>query len=1186
MSDQVLKHLQEVVLRLDLDDAYKLWEALNKAKKIDKKDLHQLAIKILKRNLLSAHHGLLSWVIQKTNDRTTKEVIELVSEIAKYPLEDRTKSLLAKWLKKEAIKNNETAKEIYWKLESDDNVSVQEIESLKPNKEQCLGILTRYLGKSKKEKLSASMLETVYHLCLNDEEFLRKAIEICDKDQLDNFLSARAVFQAHSYPNLIDIFQEGIDRIADPERKIYLNTILLSAKLIKNPSKELAIEFIKQINNLWSDLNLEKWKEELDDWKEIQKLLGKPKNSHQSQLVKNPLYDIFFMFINNNFTKTPKSIYFEPDVIQEFIKMLSNCGNNLSFLQISLLKMLIQSLRRDRMELNLTVIDEKNGSGFEDSSERGMSHPPEEESSIDKSIFLSRTVKFNSIQSRSNFYEDAAHALYKFILFDVVIFKGHYFVGKDNPCAILLKENDAKFINELLIQMTHLTAEHYPTMNPPRNLCIKHLSMFALQHSRFDLLIQDSYAAFLCMSPSIDGFHTMPNDNIDIAINNAIQFLASTTHSENHKLIQMILSEAIPKYLVNKPESLRKSNLAYVQCILGSIPSEGLSYLFHHLFNHVTNIDSLTDCFAEHNEQLLQLELIQTIVEEIVRKKPIYLSKLIDYLNANVINKLSKTYRKFPEAFEKLLSLLINACNEESMLGLSKSREKLLILLQCHPYVSLDFIVNSEIDQEFKHSAGNCVKINQELQSLKDDKKSLLYHRNTFLQKDCDYSVQELCSRHLWCHVSTEVFTESGFYTNEVGEQWLNAVRNEFILCLVIASEHPSYGALIINLLSTFEKVMQVIRIISEHDTKHANYANDWLQNFLTKLGTQLKHKKSQWYVTLLLEKIGKNMCKNLLPSLVFYEEFFDTFDPTRQERSCIHGYYALIGNGCHDQVEIVGKAIRHCKDLVNTIRFMPDESDEIYDHRSIFAEKSSTFPDEMEFLYLVGFEGLLHKYEENIKKEAEGKLSKGRSHELFINSIKEFRSHTDPQLVHCQDKNKLLPKTLFVKIKNDLNLLKDTNVFNAIMELLADMMTVLPTIPSGDNSVLPEIQTRFLMFAIFHGPYKPGESNKFLSNLYNKYRYEISTFDVSQWDYTEFVRLSLKWILLENPLEPSKFGSTMQKRLMANGGHFRKLFISATEEIKADLRWFKELRPEYTKWYDLWLKKIKDAYKSVNLLK
>ena len=51
------------------------------------------------------------------------------------------------------------------------------------------------------------------------------------------------------------------------------------------------------------------------------------------------------------------------------------------------------------MGINLAVLEEKNGSDFEDSFERGIQHTPEEESSIDEPIFPSRTVKVIAMRS-------------------------------------------------------------------------------------------------------------------------------------------------------------------------------------------------------------------------------------------------------------------------------------------------------------------------------------------------------------------------------------------------------------------------------------------------------------------------------------------------------------------------------------------------------------------------------------------------------------------------------------------------------------------------------------------------------------------------------------------------------------------------------------------------------------------
>ena len=54
---------------------------------------------------------------------------------------------------------------------------------------------------------------------------------------------------------------------------------------------------------------------------------------------------------------------------------------------------------RDRIEITLTVIEEKNGSDFEDFSKGSIIHTAEEKSSKDESIFPSRTVKVISIRS-------------------------------------------------------------------------------------------------------------------------------------------------------------------------------------------------------------------------------------------------------------------------------------------------------------------------------------------------------------------------------------------------------------------------------------------------------------------------------------------------------------------------------------------------------------------------------------------------------------------------------------------------------------------------------------------------------------------------------------------------------------------------------------------------------------------
>ena len=54
---------------------------------------------------------------------------------------------------------------------------------------------------------------------------------------------------------------------------------------------------------------------------------------------------------------------------------------------------------RDRIEITLTVIEEKNGSDFEDFSKGSIIHTAEEKSSKDEAIFPSRTVTVISRRS-------------------------------------------------------------------------------------------------------------------------------------------------------------------------------------------------------------------------------------------------------------------------------------------------------------------------------------------------------------------------------------------------------------------------------------------------------------------------------------------------------------------------------------------------------------------------------------------------------------------------------------------------------------------------------------------------------------------------------------------------------------------------------------------------------------------
>ena len=70
-------------------------------------------------------------------------------------------------------------------------------------------------------------------------------------------------------------------------------------------------------------------------------------------------------------------------------------------------------LALDRIEITLTVLEEKNGSDFEDFSEVEYIHTAEEKSSKDESIFPSRTVKVISIRSLMGITAEPQRALSK-----------------------------------------------------------------------------------------------------------------------------------------------------------------------------------------------------------------------------------------------------------------------------------------------------------------------------------------------------------------------------------------------------------------------------------------------------------------------------------------------------------------------------------------------------------------------------------------------------------------------------------------------------------------------------------------------------------------------------------------------------------------------------------------------------
>ncbi len=1259
IEDHVLKYLLKMISRLDFENAYKLWDALRKSNRIGIEDLCASAINILLREPHNPHQTLLDWVLRHSSEQSNPQLFEFLSKTIQYPMEEKIQTIVLRFIKKEALKNNEKAKSMYWFLDCDESIKEDELKILCPTQEQCQKALNRLIEKSKTGSVSESMSHSIHclwmefgqivihskeiaderkirdimyglviairhvyenegkqfflaHMCnlinddlnechdskalmdiyriliensalvpvetlykiakasleythynfpdiwkilpplamSNNEEYLKLALKLYEKDQNFEKLTAKIVFQTHKFPKYIESFLRLILK-NDDDKKHYLNGILLSAQLINDPNnKEIALMLIIHLDYMWRAFTHSKWQEEAEDWTYIASLSIPSEDMpiDKSVLSPSPILRNFFHFANSIFIKAKETIFFDPAVLKIFLEMLSHCSDNLPIIQISFLCMIIRSLRK-------------------------------------------------------NFDEYAAQEIIEFVFENVQIYKSGFSLD-GNGCKVNLSEKDADFLSSLLTQMAYLIIEQFPSNNQWSQECYNRIMLFNKHCQRYENVLERNLIAYLALKADVNNLAETPVRNPAGTITKSIEALCATRQPNNHRKALQLLIIYTPEILIFFPESLKSCNKAYISATLDRINDVEVKKYIPQLFMHLSDTEMQADCFDMSEEKMqkfitnllsgngkyilnikdkvslkkirqLQLELIHTNVVTILKAKPFLLHNMIDFLCTHTFLQTSKNYKENPESLQSLLHFLEQKCEKADTLA----REKFAVLIATHMHIARRFLENRSPSFQLKsfYEQLNSARLYTDtLEGCEGDTSSLLWLRPIRTMPPStlnltENSIHQLSNSYHWCRITTESFQKVDPSSEEY-LIWLQNIKNELILCLMLSSNIPPCRSLTINLLETFGKVIQMIAMMSK---KQPEIGNCLLKDFLDELTSALNGKR-EWFSVLIIDKISEYMNEDLVPSLPFLEHFHENLSPLSPYRSCIDAYFNLLHKGCHNNSATVEKAIRFCYQLYHRIRLKPEDASNNYGNLGIFDEEQSlTFNIKFEFIYLAGFHRLLSNLEANKLKEKNGEIEKGISAEIFISELHNFRKHTDDVIKMLNGTNNLLPSTLLTKINLHLSVFTDNRAFKEIMELLMFLKQNIQMNQENNDSSFPETHIKLLLFSIFYQPDMRAVSQNIYLRLLSKiYVEDIADIDVMSWENSLFVKQTIKWVILEDPSNLSVFGTSIMRKSIYEKW-FKDLFICSMKELIDELKSYKSIRRHYETSYDFWIGRI-----------
>lgn len=1195
IEEHVLHYLVELISRLDMTRANELWQALERSKRIEQKRLWEAAVDIVSRNLQTPSYKLVSWITNHVNGQSSEKYLTLLTQITAYPLEERILSIVLTAVKKEALKQDEKAIELYWKLDCDENISESDLDLLNPTIERCKKALDRMReklqGDSFPPHLFASFMHTVLaQRNLNDNEaydiqftyrilcnytqdasekerclWLQKIIPVllCDLVHLDDcnvqatcislinrpylmretqqlilldHLStnklllpqqwqligqigsdtqealfktalkalanivdvdacpARIIFQSYRFPDYLPEVEGILKRVQCPDRKNYLDGILLSSVIIFQWKKIKETEIFSPLFSFMDYLPLiynylqQHQKVEIKEW---WSLFGV--DSGDSVPV------LFFGFLMNFIHQSHHIIFSNEKVFKKFLDAIDIIGKTPS-LRISLITLIIKE---------------------------SLEHITPETEQLCGEFISTRMSAFDQSQIE---------------------------IGK-------IKEGP---FNELIRSAALLAIKRFPYSVPfikfCANMCKKYMDLCKGTNKdiKIELIsIHMMLTGQIYLFPDtlvMDGSH---------ALHDAIQTLLAHPHPANIKKVRTLLNYGTRTgTLYLYPARLVLANQRYVKILLER-GQDDVQILIPELFAHTYDELDMTkgkknkSGYSDVNREIFKkarFELIQYNIGELTKAHIDKMDCILGALTVTVINIMQDNYKleEHPEYIQKVNLLLIDACEKAFMASMATSRlyDESALLLCCHPYIPL------EPWQPF-FRMGKFEELYEKVQSAREYYKTLVNCKgdiNSLLKLAPDSQDPKMkgfgfLMRSQWLLVTYKIILTYPFGDDE----WclISRIQSELLACFVIASENLSE-----TLTNALTRILKPLcgrnGIISR---SYPDLANEWLQYLIKSAVKNLTGEAGNVILSRIFEIIQDKMTLELIPSLPCLEDSLKYLGDLHAKRGCVEAYVRLLQLGCTDNT-IIAKAVELAPQLYNKITLSSMNS---FENKVVVCHlnPNEDFHEHFLFIYLFALDKILKDF---IKHNDNNK---------FCQDLFTFRTHTEGPLKLIEKTDVPFTSSVLKLLHENLALFKESAACDHMMSIVLATL-FLKCDETIDINYFAEIGINYIMLLIF----ADSDTSKLIAEFFqilnpvlSKYAPKIADRD------SKLQAFAIKSEFLNASVDPDhKVGKI--RALAITNLEFQKLFIKYIDEIIIELKYFKHLRPAYTDWYDSWIVK------------
>lgn len=641
ISEPVLKYLVEIIVRLDSTRATDLWIALMKSKLVNKIDLWKPALNILVRTLQMPSYHILSWIFQNSQLDSSQELLPLITQISRFPLEERIQNIIFTYIKQEALKQNEKAIDLYWEFNNDNNISIKDFEALKPTEERCKKTLDRYIERSKKEEFSLSQFDFFIFLWITYRSYqkeidihviyeiiasyLLKAEESVKTDCIDKIL---AIFFV-DLPCLADskemqnvCYQIANQRLGITEQTILLNHLSKNKLLVdiqwklisklasdtKEASYSVIIDALERLDNI--DLlptriiflcnTFPHYFLKLND------LLERVTDKHRKNYLKGLLISVACKRAENDINSP---INIRKDLANKFITYLPYIlyyinHNQNELKEWNYIKALSYYVHEDNPKLTINYYFYAFIANIFYAAKKSFFLEnelfPQFLAFVDKYVndihldFLLMTMLTKEILDKGN----------SEIALQVI----HFITGKIsklNSNTTPITSLPAELGCGVLCSTAAIIIKHLPTHQSEITVCINALIAYGNNGSfPNEFILTECYVAILMITGDCNSLEPcLPNIQSD-AIVTAIQNLCQSPHPENIRKAQNLLFQGTKNSLFLFNQKLRDATQIYIRTALNNCTFQTYQKVVPELFRHLCYVKQEDDVFDMTRENL------------------------------------------------------------------------------------------------------------------------------------------------------------------------------------------------------------------------------------------------------------------------------------------------------------------------------------------------------------------------------------------------------------------------------------------------------------------------------------------------------------------------------------------------------------------------------------------------------